>query len=153
MLSDFLTSLTRKVEYKYKDENNKSQVKIFEVKGLSLLGLANIFNNEKHGRLLLKFVENIDLDNTEEDQIKKNAFNLIDTNYSSLVYHFIASCIYIKDEESNEMINCANQYELMDSFPISLITKLLYTSLELTLPEKEYEVKSEIKKLMALLTK
>lgn len=152
MLIDFITDLTRKVSYEYTDEENNKVVKEFKVKGLSLKSLANIFAHEDHGGLLLKFVEGIDLTKENENDIKKRAVELIDTNYSSLVYHFIASCLYIKEEETGRLVSCTDEYKLLDDFPLALITKLLYHALELTLPEKEYEVKEEVKKLIALLT-
>lgn len=151
MLSDLITDLHREVVYNYKDENNKDKKIIFKVKGLSLKGLANLFNHESHGILMLSFVEGIKLENNKTNDIKESAVKLLDSNYASLVYHFIASCVYNKDAETGEYYSCADEYNLFDELPTALTIKLLYNAIELSLPDKEFEVKQEIKKLMALL--
>ena len=150
MLGDFITDLTHIVKYDYKVDDESKTVK-FKVKGLSIKAMANIFNHPEHGAILYKMVDGIDLNSDNKDEIQKIAQNLIDTNYATLVYHFIASCIYI--EKNGKWVSCEDDYLLIDDFPFGLTVKLLNKALELTLPEKELEVKTEIKKLIALLTK
>lgn len=149
MLGDFITDLTHEIKYEYRVDDELKTVK-FKVKGLSIKGMANIFNHPEHGAILYKMIDGIDLNSDSKDDIQKTAQSLIDTNYASLVYHFVASCIYI--DRNGTYVSCEDEYELIEDFPFGLTVKLLNKALELTLPEKEIEVKKEVKKLIALLT-
>lgn len=149
MLSDFITDLTREVEYHY-TVDSVEKVKVFEVKGLSIKKLANIFNHKTHGAILLKLIEGIDINKDNKEDFKDVAVSLIDTNYASLVYHFVACCTYVRESDGS-LTSCENQYELFDTVPFDLTVKLLTHALELTLPTKEHEVKKEIKKLLNIL--
>lgn len=149
MLADLITDLTRKVEYKYSIDGIE-KIKVFEVKGLSIRSLANIFNHKLHGAVLLKMIEGIDINNENTEEFKNAAVSIIDTKYATLVYHIIACCVFTRDENNN-LISCENDYMLFNEIPFDLTLKLLTNALELTLPNKETEVKKEIKKLLTLL--
>ncbi len=150
MLGDFLLDFYREVKVPYQIDGEEKN-RFFYVKGISLRDLGELFSDEDTGGVLLKAIEGIDLKKDDEKVVKKAFVSLIDTNYSLAVYKIIARCLYIKNE-NGEYINCKDDYYLLDKMPFHITVKFLTHIIELSLPQDENSLRTEIKKLLSLLT-
>lgn len=151
MITDFITGLHREVKYSVNNGDNVD-VFLFEVRGINLLNLAKIINHEIHGSLLLSFLGDFDLEK-EKEQIKETVIKLIDTDYVTLVYHFVAACVYMKDEETGAKVSLIDDFMTLDDYPYDLMIELLMHSIELSIPTSEKRLKDNVKKIQALLIK
>lgn len=150
MLGDLLVDFYREVKVDYKD-NDIDKTKYFYVKGLSLKDLGELFADQSVGVVLLKAIEGIDL-KKEDNAVVTNIFQkLIDSKYDEAVYKLIAQCLYLKDEHGNHL-SCKKDWHLLDKIPFHITTKFLSNIVELTLPSNEGDLRTEIKKLIRLLT-
>lgn len=150
MLGDFLVDFYRPIEIEY-NVNEEKKKRTFYVKGISLNDLGEMFADEEVGFVILKAIEGIDLKKENEETVKKTFVNLIDTKYALAVYKIIAQCLYIKDE-NGEHISCKNDYLILDKIPAHIVIQFLNNIVELSLPGSESKLRTEIKKLISLLT-
>ena len=150
MLQDFLVDFKREISFDYMSNGEKKTLHSY-VKGISLNDLGELFSDDEVGHILLKAVEGIDIKNNDSEAVQKTFANLIDTKYAVAVYKVIAQCLFIKTE-SGEYVNCKSDYLILDQIPAHITIKFLSNIIELTLPQDENSLRSEIKKLMGLLT-
>lgn len=110
-----------------------------------------LFADEEVGAVLLRAIEGIDLKNEDQEVVQNIFQKFVDSQYASAVYKVIAQCLFVKNDDG-EIYSCKDDWRLLDTIPFHITSKFLSNIVELTLPSDESSLRTEVKKLVSLLT-